>query len=124
MLEPSNAVMNFPRRDARDKLRGYTRYTVDLVQQLQARRLPIIAITDSELSPLAELATVVFTVAVTLPSILESQTAAMSVCNAAGERPVARACSPAASSTSASGWAPSMGMRARRRPGSATRRIT
>jgi len=29
MLEPSNAVMNFPRRDARDKLRGYTRYTVD-----------------------------------------------------------------------------------------------
>ena len=29
MLEPSNAVMNFPRRDARDKLRGHTRYTVD-----------------------------------------------------------------------------------------------
>ena len=29
MLEPSNAVMNFPRRDACDKLRGYTRYTVD-----------------------------------------------------------------------------------------------
>ena len=29
MLEPSNAVMNFPRRDARDKLKGQTRYTVD-----------------------------------------------------------------------------------------------
>jgi DNA-binding MurR/RpiR family transcriptional regulator len=62
--------------------RRYTRCTVDLVQQLQARRLPIIAITDSELSPLTEMATVVLTVAVTLPSILESQTAAMSVCNA------------------------------------------
>jgi CO/xanthine dehydrogenase Mo-binding subunit len=29
MLEPSNAVANFPRRDARDKLKGQTRYTVD-----------------------------------------------------------------------------------------------
>lgn len=29
MPGPSDAVMNFPRRDARDKLRGYTRYTVD-----------------------------------------------------------------------------------------------
>jgi len=29
MPEPSDAVMNFPRRDARDKLRGYTRFTVD-----------------------------------------------------------------------------------------------
>jgi CO/xanthine dehydrogenase Mo-binding subunit len=29
MLEPSDAVMNFPRRDARDKLKGQTRYTVD-----------------------------------------------------------------------------------------------
>jgi CO/xanthine dehydrogenase Mo-binding subunit len=29
MSEPSSAIMNFPRRDARDKLRGYTRYTVD-----------------------------------------------------------------------------------------------
>ena len=29
MPEPSNAVMNFPRRDAGDKLRGHTRYTVD-----------------------------------------------------------------------------------------------
>ncbi|MEH2545423.1 CO/xanthine dehydrogenase Mo-binding subunit [Bradyrhizobium sp. AZCC 2262] len=29
MPEPSTAVKNFPRRDARDKLRGHTRYTVD-----------------------------------------------------------------------------------------------
>lgn len=29
MSKPSNAVMNFPRRDAQDKLRGRTRYTVD-----------------------------------------------------------------------------------------------
>jgi CO/xanthine dehydrogenase Mo-binding subunit len=29
MPEPSDAVMNFPRRDARDKLRGYTRFTID-----------------------------------------------------------------------------------------------
>ena len=30
ILEPSNAVMNYPRRDAGDKLRGRTKYTVDL----------------------------------------------------------------------------------------------
>ena len=29
MSDSSNATMNFPRRDARDKLRGRTRYTVD-----------------------------------------------------------------------------------------------
>jgi hypothetical protein len=29
MAEAINATMNFPRRDARDKLRGRTRYTVD-----------------------------------------------------------------------------------------------
>lgn len=29
MSDPSSATMNFPRRDARDKLRGRTRYTVD-----------------------------------------------------------------------------------------------
>ncbi len=29
MSDPSNATMNFPRRDAGDKLRGRTRYTVD-----------------------------------------------------------------------------------------------
>lgn len=29
MSEPSTATMNFPRRDARDKLRGRTRYTID-----------------------------------------------------------------------------------------------
>src|SRR5436309_2090970 len=29
MSEPSTATMNFPRRDARDKLLGRTRYTVD-----------------------------------------------------------------------------------------------
>jgi hypothetical protein len=52
------------------------------MRQLKAKRFPIIAITDSELSPLAELATVTLTVAVSLPSILESQTAAMSLCNA------------------------------------------
>ena len=28
-LEPSNAVMNYPRRDAADKLRGRTKYAVD-----------------------------------------------------------------------------------------------
>jgi CO/xanthine dehydrogenase Mo-binding subunit len=32
MSEASNATMNFPRRDARDKLRGRTRYTVDQVR--------------------------------------------------------------------------------------------
>jgi CO/xanthine dehydrogenase Mo-binding subunit len=32
MSEPINATMNFPRRDARDKLRGRTRYTVDQVR--------------------------------------------------------------------------------------------
>ena len=62
--------------------RRYARETVELIRQLKAKHLPIIAITDSELSPLAELATVSMTVAVTLPSVLESQTAAMSVCNA------------------------------------------
>jgi DNA-binding MurR/RpiR family transcriptional regulator len=62
--------------------RRYTRITVDLVRQLNARCVPIIAITDSELSPLAEMATVTLAVAVALPSVLESQTAAMSVCNA------------------------------------------
>jgi CO/xanthine dehydrogenase Mo-binding subunit len=29
MLDPANATMNLPRRDARDKLRGRTRYTID-----------------------------------------------------------------------------------------------
>ena len=28
-MDASAAVMNYPRRDARDKLRGRTRYTVD-----------------------------------------------------------------------------------------------
>ena len=32
MSEAMNATMNFPRRDARDKLRGRTRYTVDRVR--------------------------------------------------------------------------------------------
>jgi CO/xanthine dehydrogenase Mo-binding subunit len=32
MRESTNATMNFPRRDARDKLRGRTRYTVDRVR--------------------------------------------------------------------------------------------
>ena len=32
MSESTNATMNFPRRDARDKLRGRTRYTVDRVR--------------------------------------------------------------------------------------------
>ena len=32
MSEATNATMNFPRRDARDKLRGRTRYTVDRVR--------------------------------------------------------------------------------------------
>ena len=29
MSDAANVAMNFPRRDARDKLRGRTRYTVD-----------------------------------------------------------------------------------------------
>lgn len=32
MSDPANAVMNFPRRDARDKLLGRTRYTIDHVR--------------------------------------------------------------------------------------------
>src|SRR3984885_2810327 len=36
MSEASNATMTFPRRDARDKLRGRTRYTVD---QMRPRML-------------------------------------------------------------------------------------
>src|ERR1700728_3581564 len=32
MSEAANATINFPRRDARDKLRGRTRYTVDRVR--------------------------------------------------------------------------------------------
>jgi CO/xanthine dehydrogenase Mo-binding subunit len=32
MPEPANATMNYPRRDARDKLRGRTRYTIDQIR--------------------------------------------------------------------------------------------
>jgi hypothetical protein len=60
----------------------YARQIVEILEYARANGLRVVAITDSEISPVAELADVTFPVTVKFPSCLESRAAALSVMNA------------------------------------------
>lgn len=71
MTDPSSAGMNFPRRDARDKLRGRTRYTVD-----QGRSGMLHAVLLRAEVPSARLVSVDINVARKMPGVRAIATAA------------------------------------------------
>jgi DNA-binding MurR/RpiR family transcriptional regulator len=63
-------------------LRRYTKDTLEIARAAKGRAANLVAITDSELSPLAELAGLSLIVPVKSPAFYESKTAALSLTNA------------------------------------------
>ena len=63
-------------------LRRYIRDTLDVAKYAHENGATVIAITDSELSPLAEVAKVTLTVPVQMPAFFESKTAVVTLMNA------------------------------------------
>jgi DNA-binding MurR/RpiR family transcriptional regulator len=60
----------------------YTRGTVEMAQAIRPRVKTVIGISDSELSPIAQLSDISLVVPTSLPSFLESYTATLSLLNA------------------------------------------
>jgi DNA-binding MurR/RpiR family transcriptional regulator len=60
----------------------YTRGTVEMAKAIKPRVKTVISITDSELSPIAQLSDIFLIVPTSLPSFLESYTATLSLLNA------------------------------------------
>lgn len=60
----------------------YTRSTVEMAQAIKPRVKTVIGITDSELSPIAQLSDISLVVPTSLPSFLESYTATLCLLNA------------------------------------------
>src|SRR5699024_3287357 len=60
----------------------YTKATLDIVTHVKKREVPIIAITDSLLSPIMQLATISLIASSKMPSLLDSFVAPLSIINA------------------------------------------
>ena len=63
-------------------LRRYTRESFDIAEKIKKKEASVIAITNSELSPIAKLADVTLVTSTTIPTYIESFTAPMSLINA------------------------------------------
>lgn len=62
--------------------RRYTRESFDIAEKIKKKEASVIAITNSELSPIAKLADVTLVTSTTIPTYIESFTAPMSLINA------------------------------------------
>lgn len=62
--------------------RRYTRYSFVIAEKIKKKKVSVIAITNSELSPIAKLADVTLIASTNIPTYIESYTAPMSLINA------------------------------------------
>jgi DNA-binding MurR/RpiR family transcriptional regulator len=74
-LEPNDACVAF-------SFKRYTSATIELFKELKKTGAPTIAVTDSNISPLAEIADLSLTVSVDFPAFFESRVSALSLINA------------------------------------------